>query len=293
MIKLTLTEKNGEPRLLTFDKDEITIGRVSGNDIVLAKGNVSKRHSRFTVKSPGQIEVADLKSTNGTYVNGRKIGSPMLLSASDRVYVGDFLISIDLGVGAVQGDFAADFPADPRPAAAAPGTGCRFPRLPRRRAAGSGRAPRSFRPTTTATARGTRGSDGGDDEDELGLAARPPGSGRVPIPPPPPPRRPPTPLASRGLGESDFDDGLGSAAPAATDEPAEDTGSVGLFANSRSPDDESSRRPCRPRGQARRRSLRPRPAFGSASAAPAMSTDVGGNAAGFEALLATPPSRRF
>ena len=83
MIKLTLTEKNGEPRLLTFDKDEITIGRVSGNDIVLAKGNVSKRHSRFTVKSPGQIEVADLKSTNGTYVNGRKIGSPMLLSASD------------------------------------------------------------------------------------------------------------------------------------------------------------------------------------------------------------------
>ena len=100
MIKLTLTEKNGEPRLLTFDKDEITIGRVSGNDIVLAKGNVSKRHSRFTVKSPGQIEVADLKSTNGTYVNGRKIGSPMLLSASDRVYVGDFLINIDLGIGA-------------------------------------------------------------------------------------------------------------------------------------------------------------------------------------------------
>src|SRR5450755_2330750 len=112
MIKLTLTEKNGEPRLLTFDKDEITIGRVSGNDIVLAKGNVSKKHSRFPVKSPGQIEVADLKSTNGTYVNGRKIGSPMLLSASDRVYVGDFLISIDLGVGAMHSDFGADSPAD-------------------------------------------------------------------------------------------------------------------------------------------------------------------------------------
>ena len=163
MIKLTLTEKNGEPRLLTFDKDEITIGRVSGNDIVLAKGNVSKRHSRFTVKSPGQIEVADLKSTNGTYVNGRKIGSPMLLSASDRVYVGDFLINIDLGVGAMQSDFPADFPAISQapPAAAAPGTGCRFRRLRPRRAAGSARALRSFRPTTTATARGTRGSAAG------------------------------------------------------------------------------------------------------------------------------------
>ena len=64
MIKLTLTEKGGEPKLLTFDKDEVTIGRVSGNDIVLAKGNVSKRHSKLVLRG-GQIEVSDLKSTNG------------------------------------------------------------------------------------------------------------------------------------------------------------------------------------------------------------------------------------
>ncbi len=253
-------------RLLTFDKDEITIGRVSGNDIVLAKGNVSKRHSRFTVKSPGQIEVADLKSTNGTYVNGRKIGSPMLLSASDWVYVGDFLINIDLGGGAASGRLRDDFPGDSpaAPAVAARGTGCRSPSAP---AARSGRLERraASRPTTTATAKGTPDSAAvAATSDELGLAARPPGSGRVPIPPPPPPRRPPTPLASRGLGESDFDDGLGSAAPAATDEPAEDTGSVGLFAHSRSPDDESSRPPggraARRRGSSRRppRRLDPR-----------------------------------
>ena len=243
MIKLTLTEKNGEPRLLTFDKDEITIGRVSGNDIVLAKGNVSKRHSRFTVKSPGQIEVADLKSTNGTYVNGRKIGSPMLLSASDRVYVGDFLISIDLGVGAVQGDFAGDFAAD---STAGGGSAAHRLPIPPPPPPPRGRVGSSAAQLPTyddSDGEGDAGFGGGGDDDELGLAARPPGSGRVPIPPPPPPRRPPTPLASRGLGESDFDDGLGSAAPATTDEPAEDTGSVGLFANSRSPDDESSRRP--------------------------------------------------
>ena len=75
MIKLTLTEKGGEPKVLTFDKDEITIGRVTGNDIVLAKGNISKRHTRLT-KREGGMEIADLKSTNGTYVNGRKIAGP-------------------------------------------------------------------------------------------------------------------------------------------------------------------------------------------------------------------------
>ena len=93
-MKLTLTEKGGEPKVLTFDKDEITIGRVSGNDIVLAKGNISKRHSRLTMRS-GEMEIADLKSTNGTYVNGRKITGPTPIAASDRVYVGDFLIGIE------------------------------------------------------------------------------------------------------------------------------------------------------------------------------------------------------
>ena len=90
MIKLTLTEKGGEPKVLTFDKDEITIGRVSGNDIVLAKGNISKRHTRLT-KREGGMEIADLKSTNGTYVNGRKIAGPTAVAPSDRIYVGDFL----------------------------------------------------------------------------------------------------------------------------------------------------------------------------------------------------------
>src|SRR5215510_7427020 len=94
MIKLTLTEKWREPKVLTFDKDEITIGRVSGNDIVLAKGNISKRHMRLTKRDNG-MEIADLKSTNGTYVNGRKIAGPTVVAASDRIYVGDFLIGID------------------------------------------------------------------------------------------------------------------------------------------------------------------------------------------------------
>jgi pilus assembly protein CpaF len=285
MIKLTLTEKNGEPRLLTFDKDEITIGRVSGNDIVLAKGNVSKRHSRFTVKSPGQIEVADLKSTNGTYVNGRKIGGPMLLSASDRVYVGDFLISIDLGGGAAAAAFD-DIPGDVPPV----GSGARRlpipPPPPPPRAGGTGSSAARL-PTEDDGSEDLGFGGGSEEDDDLGLAARPPRSGRFPIPPPPPPppRRPPTPLASASVGDS-FDPGQG--APAATDEPAEDTGSVGLFAGARSADDESARRipAAAARPGAGAAVVAPAPAFGSASVAPPMSTDVGGSAAGFEALLA-------
>ena len=41
MVTLLLTEKGGETKQLNFDKDEVTIGRVQGNDVVLPKGNVS------------------------------------------------------------------------------------------------------------------------------------------------------------------------------------------------------------------------------------------------------------
>src|SRR6516164_7331701 len=113
MIKPAITEKGGEPKALTFDKDEISIGRVSGNDIVLPKGNVSKRHTKLTLRN-GQIEINDLKSTNGTYVNGRKIAEAVALSSTDRVFVGDFLIIIE-PPAAAEGGSGARVPPPPPP----------------------------------------------------------------------------------------------------------------------------------------------------------------------------------
>jgi len=99
MYAVVVTEKGGEQRRLEFEKNEVTIGRVQGNDVILPKGNVSKRHSRIVVKD-GKFIIVDLKSTNGTYVNGRKITSPLVIKASDRVYIGDFILHIDDGSGA-------------------------------------------------------------------------------------------------------------------------------------------------------------------------------------------------
>src|SRR5687767_5318264 len=96
MFTVIITEKGGEQRRLDFDKPEVTIGRVQGNDIILPKGNVSKRHSRIVLKD-GKFIIVDLKSTNGTYVNGRKITSPLVLKETDKVYIGDFIITVEEG----------------------------------------------------------------------------------------------------------------------------------------------------------------------------------------------------
>lgn len=99
MFAILCSEKGGEQRRLEFDKPEVTIGRVQGNDIILPKGNVSKRHSRIVLKD-GKFIIVDLKSTNGTYVNGRKISSPLVVKGSDKIYIGDFILSIEEGAGA-------------------------------------------------------------------------------------------------------------------------------------------------------------------------------------------------
>jgi pilus assembly protein CpaF len=97
MFTILIQEKGGEQRRMVFNKPEVTIGRVQGNDIVLPKGNVSKRHARIVLKD-GKFIIVDLKSTNGTYVNGRKITSPLVVKDSDKIYIGDFIVGVDESV---------------------------------------------------------------------------------------------------------------------------------------------------------------------------------------------------
>ena len=286
MIKLTLTEKGGEPRVLTFDKDEITIGRVSGNDIVLAKGNISKRHTRLTMRD-GAMEIADLKSTNGTYVNGRKIAGPTAVASTDRIYVGDFLIGID-------GPGAGVEPGGLHSAASSASSGSasrRMPVPPPPPPPARGGSSASRLPAEEDDDMGS----GGDDEEEAGLAARPPRAGRAipPPPPPPPPPRRPTPMASKSLGLDDDD-----AFPAPSDagqQNLEDTGNVGLFQHSRRTDEDGEATRRAPTGN------RPgagggavaaqAPAFGGMTGPVATSpADMtgGGAAPGLESLLSDP-----
>src|SRR5512141_486791 len=99
MFTIIIQEKRGEQRRMVFNKPEVTIGRVQGNDIVLPKGNISKRHARVVLKD-GRFIIVDLKSTNGTYINGRRIDAPYVLKEGDKIYVGDFTLEIDRGLEA-------------------------------------------------------------------------------------------------------------------------------------------------------------------------------------------------
>jgi pilus assembly protein CpaF len=94
MYAVVITDEGGARRRLDFSKPELTVGRVQGNDIVLAKRNVSKQHARLTLKDDHAV-VVDLNSTNGTWVNGRKITSPHPLKQGDKIYIADFILTLE------------------------------------------------------------------------------------------------------------------------------------------------------------------------------------------------------
>jgi pilus assembly protein CpaF len=102
MFAIIISEKGGAERKEAFDKNEINVGRVQGNDLMLPKGNVSKHHARLLFRD-GRFIVTDLKSTNGTYVNGRKIAQATVVREGDKIYIGDFVLRLD-GAGAPAND---------------------------------------------------------------------------------------------------------------------------------------------------------------------------------------------
>ena len=112
MFSINVSEKGGATKRYDFDKSEVTIGRIQGNDVILPKGNVSKRHARIVLKD-GRFVAVDLKSTNGTYVNGRRITSPLVIKEGHKIYIGDFVLTVQRASAEVAAGAASEPPAPP------------------------------------------------------------------------------------------------------------------------------------------------------------------------------------
>ena len=64
-----------------------TLGRAPGADFIVDAALVSRVHCRFTATPDGGLEVRDLESTNGTFVNGERTEVARLASG-DKLQIG-------------------------------------------------------------------------------------------------------------------------------------------------------------------------------------------------------------
>jgi len=94
VLRVVVHEKGGRTQRFDFEGDQFSVGREEDNDLVLDRANISKHHLRFR-RADGRVEVLDLESTNGTYVNGRRVQTPRGVRRPDRVYVGDYILMLE------------------------------------------------------------------------------------------------------------------------------------------------------------------------------------------------------
>jgi ABC transport system ATP-binding/permease protein len=83
----TVTEDLPEKTFRILPGNIKTIGRATGADFIVDAALISRVHCRLTALPGGDLEVRDLESTNGTYVNGQRIETARL-APGDRLQVG-------------------------------------------------------------------------------------------------------------------------------------------------------------------------------------------------------------
>jgi pSer/pThr/pTyr-binding forkhead associated (FHA) protein len=96
--------------------EELVLGREDAG-LTIDDEEISRRHA---VVRPGDggIEIEDLGSTNGTYVNGARIDGPTRLAGGDTVKLGKSLLQVESARAAAT--VAAPVPAPPTAAPQAP-----------------------------------------------------------------------------------------------------------------------------------------------------------------------------
>ncbi len=91
LVCITIVDKTGRPRSLVFRQPELRVGRSSGNEIRLdpyVDIEVSRKHGQFKYEGEDYWTYEDLDSTQGSFVNGRKIEKATRLSRGDVITLG-------------------------------------------------------------------------------------------------------------------------------------------------------------------------------------------------------------
>jgi len=120
-IEIRVAEPQGRHRSLGFAKREISIGRSPGNDIVLEGSSVSKFHAKLEIES-SDVTLTDLRSTNGTFVNGARLSVAARIASTDLIRIGEYALQVEAPRRAelepkhgssVPGDAPAHVPSSP------------------------------------------------------------------------------------------------------------------------------------------------------------------------------------
>jgi len=89
---LTIRSGDERGRSLPIEGDELVIGREETCDLVLDDARVSRRHASLKVLEDGRVELTDLGSGNGMFVNGERVPAATL-AGGEQIQLGDTVLA--------------------------------------------------------------------------------------------------------------------------------------------------------------------------------------------------------
>jgi pSer/pThr/pTyr-binding forkhead associated (FHA) protein len=94
MASLLVIEGPNQNTRIPLERDRIVLGRDSACDVVINVPTVSSEHAHI-IRKAGQYYIEDLKSRDGTQVNGTTIATqtPVPLTENDKIKICDFICS--------------------------------------------------------------------------------------------------------------------------------------------------------------------------------------------------------
>ena len=95
--KLIIASGKRAGRAISMKRDKLLIGRAEECDLRPLSEEVSRRHCAIT-KRDDALWAEDLRSRNGTFVNGLKISEPQQLADGDLVRVGSLELKVSVAV---------------------------------------------------------------------------------------------------------------------------------------------------------------------------------------------------
>lgn len=84
---LAFNLNDGNEFVFDILEERLSIGREASNDIVIDNTFISSHHAEFIRQPDGSYEIVDLKSSNGTFVNGRRV-ERFRVKGGDRIMFG-------------------------------------------------------------------------------------------------------------------------------------------------------------------------------------------------------------
>lgn len=81
-------EKNGLMDRIFIDKKEFLIGREYDVDFRITDNSVSKKHAKIN-EIQGIYYISDLQSSNGTFVNGKRVKEKIELEDGNEIKIGN------------------------------------------------------------------------------------------------------------------------------------------------------------------------------------------------------------